>query len=78
MVETTKSRLGLVICPDVAPITIDDLPSPSTTRWTIRRKATVVAAVLGNLISLDEVCRRYALTPDEFSSWQDMMGVFHN
>lgn len=73
MVEITKSRIGPVIGPDGAPITIDDLPPPSTTRWTIRRKATVVAAVLGNLISLDEACSCYALMPVEFSTWQDII-----
>ena len=36
----------------------------------IRRKAEVVAAVRGGLISLEEACERYTLTVDEFLSWQ--------
>ncbi len=36
----------------------------------IRRKAEVVAAVRGGLISLEEACKRYTLTVDEFLSWQ--------
>jgi len=36
----------------------------------IRHKANVVAAVRGGLVSLDEVCRRYKLTPEEFLLWQ--------
>jgi hypothetical protein len=36
----------------------------------IRRKAEVVAAVRGGLMSFDEACERYQLTNEEFSSWQ--------
>jgi hypothetical protein len=35
-----------------------------------RRKADVVAAVRGGLLSLEEACSRYMLTVDEFLSWQ--------
>jgi hypothetical protein len=59
-----------VIGPDGGPLTIADLPSPDTIRWVIRRKAQVVAAVRGGLLSLEEACSRYTLTPDEFLSWQ--------
>ncbi len=52
------------------PVTLDDLPPPDTKRWVIRRKAEVVAAVRGGLLSLDEACERYKLTVDEFLSWQ--------
>lgn len=48
----------------------DDLPPPNTKRWVIRRKAEVVAAVRGGLISLEEACRRYTLSVEEFLSWQ--------
>ncbi len=51
-------------------ITIRDLPPSNTKRWVIRRKALVVAAVRGGLISLEEACRRYALSVEEFLSWQ--------
>jgi hypothetical protein len=36
----------------------------------VRRKAEVVAAVRGGLLSLEEACSRYRLTIDEFMSWQ--------
>ena len=52
------------------PLTIADLPAPSTDRWVIRRKAEVLAAVHGGLVSLEDVCRRYMLTVEEFLSWQ--------
>jgi len=50
--------------------TIADLPAPGTKRWVIRRKAEVVAAVRGGLLSLEEACSRYTLTVEEFLSWQ--------
>ncbi len=46
-----------------------DLP-PAGTRWVPRRKAQVVLAVRGGVISLDEACNRYALTVEEFLFWQ--------
>jgi hypothetical protein len=54
-------------------MTVDDLPPPETKRWVIRRKAEVVAAVRGGLISLEEACKRYTLTIEEFLSWQRLM-----
>ena len=51
-------------------IDLSDLPSPKTKRWVIRRKAEVVAAVQGGLLSLEEACERYDLSVEEFLSWQ--------
>ncbi|MEL6374763.1 MAG: DUF1153 domain-containing protein [Pseudomonadota bacterium] len=65
-----RARARFVIGPDGSPLTVADLPSPNTKRWVIRRKAEVVAAVRGGLLSLDEACERYSLTVDEFLSWQ--------
>jgi hypothetical protein len=59
-----------VIGPDGSPLTIADLPAPGMKRWVIRRKAQVVAAVCGGLLSIEEACSRYRLTVDEFLSWQ--------
>lgn len=70
MVETMRPRVKYVIGPDGSPLTIADLPPPTTRRWVIRRKAEVVAAVRGGLLSLDEACQRYTLTVEEFLSWQ--------
>ena len=70
MHETNRQRVKYVIGPDGSPLTIADLPPVSTKRWVIRRKAEVVAAVRGGLLSLDEACSRYTLTVDEFLSWQ--------
>lgn len=52
---------------------IDDLPPPNTKRWVIRRKAEVVAAVRSGVISLEEACRRYTLSIEEFLTWQRLI-----
>jgi len=70
MSEHQISKVNYVIGPDGSPLTVADLPPPDTKRWVIRRKAEVVAAVRGGLISLDDACRRYTLTVEEFLSWQ--------
>ncbi len=70
MTETYRPRVKYVIGPDGSPLTIADLPPVTTRRWVIRRKAEVVAAVRGGLLSLDEACSRYTLTVDELLSWQ--------
>jgi hypothetical protein len=65
-----KERANYVTGPDGSPLTLPDLPPASTRRWVIRRKAEVVAAVRGGLLSLDQACRRYNLTAEEFLAWQ--------
>ena len=70
MTEPRRPKIMYVIGPDGSPLTIADLPAPGTKRWVIRRKAEVVAAVRGGLLSLEEACRRYTLTVDEFVAWQ--------
>ncbi|GGC99756.1 MULTISPECIES: DUF1153 domain-containing protein [Aquisalinus] len=59
-----------VIGPDGSALTLKDLPSPKTKRWVIRRKAEVVAAVRGGLMSLEQACQRYSLTDEEYASWE--------
>ena len=56
--------------PDGHAITIADLPPTDTRRWVARRKATVVTAVRGGLLTLEEACDRYSLSEEEFLSWQ--------
>ena len=68
MAEPNRLRTKYVIGPDGSPLTVADLPPSTTKRWVIRRKAEVVAAVRGGLLSLDEACSRYTLTVDEFLS----------
>jgi hypothetical protein len=47
-----------------------DLPPPDTKRWVTRRKAVIVNAVRAGVTSLEEVCRRYELSVEEFLAWQ--------
>ena len=47
-----------------------ELPPANTKRWVVRRKAAVVAAVQAGKITLEEACRRYQLTEEEFRGWQ--------
>ncbi len=70
MIENQKIRPVKVIGPLGEPLTVDSLPPPETTRWVVRRKAEVVAAVNGGLLSIDDVCDRYNLSAEEFASWQ--------
>ena len=41
-----------------------------------RKKAEIVAAVRGGLLSLSEARDRYALTLEEFTAWQDAVDHF--
>jgi len=66
----TSSINGQVYGPTGKPLTLADLPSANTHRWVIRRKAEVVAAVQGGLLTLEEACKRYSLSVEEFLSWQ--------
>ena len=72
--ERTESRSAaharFAIGPDGGLMTQSDLPPLNTKRWVTRRKAQVVAAVQGGLLTLSEACSRYALTVEEFLSWQ--------
>ncbi|MEL7729932.1 DUF1153 domain-containing protein [Citromicrobium bathyomarinum] len=70
MIENQKIKPDHVIGPLGEPLTLADLPSPRTKRWVIRRKAEVVAAVNGGLLTIEEVLERYGLTLEEFASWQ--------
>jgi Protein of unknown function (DUF1153) len=65
-----------VIGPDGRRLTLADLPSPNTRRWVMRRKAEVIAAVRGGMLSPEEASRRYALHYDELLSWLRRLELF--
>lgn len=73
MIEYHNSRAARIIGPFREVLTRDSLPPPSTTRWVASRKAQVVAAVQGGLLTLEEVMARYNLSLEEFYSWQRAM-----
>jgi hypothetical protein len=60
------SNLDLVDIPAHSAAAVLDLPSPTTKRWVVKRKAMVVAAVRKGTLSLQEACGRYNLSVEEF------------
>ena len=62
-----------IVAPHGTLMSIQDLPPSGTKRWVIRRKAEVVAGVRGGLITIEEACERYALSIEEFLSWQRLI-----
>ncbi|MDZ7895592.1 MAG: DUF1153 domain-containing protein [Sphingobium sp.] len=70
MIENQRFRPAAVIGPLGEQLTVDSLPPTDTRRLVVRRKAEVVAAVNGGLLTIDEACDRYALSLEEFAAWQ--------
>lgn len=62
--------------PDGSLLTPAGLPPANTQRWVMSRKADVVMAVKGGLITVEEACWRYRLTMEEFLTWQDAFERF--
>ena len=50
---------------------LQDLPSPDIRFWVPRHKAAVVSAVRSGMLSIDDACKRYMLTEEEFHSWDE-------
>jgi hypothetical protein len=50
-------------------LTAADLPPKNLKRWIARRKAEIIAAVEGGLLSEAEACARYNISHEEFSAW---------
>lgn len=59
-----------VIGPDGSVLTLANLPPANLKRWVARRKAEVIAAVKGGLLTMPEACRRYSLSAEEFLEWE--------
>jgi len=73
MQSHSPGRQDKIIGPSGRPLTIEDLPDPSTKRWVVRRKAEVVTAVRAGLLTLEQACARYNLSVEEFISWQALI-----
>ena len=69
MVHAMQRELS-VTGPEGTPLTLSSLPPPNTERWVARRKAEVVAAVKGGLLSFEDACARYRITAEEFLGWK--------
>src|SRR5215218_4266406 len=70
MRTTSPAPARRVLAPDSTVLTLADLPQPDAQRWVASRKAIVVAAVRGGLLSMSDACARYRLTTEEFLNWQ--------
>lgn len=70
MLRTDRNRPETVIGPLGEALDKGSLPPPNTSRWVVRRKAEVVAAVNGGLLTIVEACERYDLSLEELASWQ--------
>lgn len=73
MIEYRNVRPASVIGPLGEVLTLASLPPGNTTRWVARRKAEVVAAVDGGLLTVEEVLQRYELSLEEFMGWRQAM-----
>ncbi len=62
-----------VIDPYGDPLTIDTLPPTDTVRWVPRRKAQVVCAIRGGLITRRDACDRYGISDAELLSWEKLL-----
>lgn len=67
--ETPKGK-PYTFGPDGAKLYRENLPERGFKgRWTLFRKAEVVAGVRGGLLTLEEACANYNLTIEEYVSW---------
>lgn len=62
-------KINSVLGPTAKFLTLEDLPSPNTGRWVPRRKAEVVHAVRGGLLTREEAKQRYNLSEAEYREW---------
>lgn len=76
--QPRDGRKPYVIGPTGNRMTLDQLPPPETERWVVRRKAEVIAAIRGGLISRADACTRYRISEEELQLWEraiDCAGV---
>src|SRR6185437_3018552 len=67
--DNTTGLVDQVLGIDGGVLTAADLPPKNLKRWIARRKADVVAAVEGGLLSEPEACARYNISREEFAGW---------
>jgi hypothetical protein len=70
MLENQQFRPAAVIGPMGELLTLETLPPRGLERWTPRRKAEIVAAARGGLLTVQETCERYDISLEEFVTWQ--------
>jgi hypothetical protein len=70
MFYTPTIKRAAVTGPAGEPLTRAGLPPRDTLRWTAFRKAEVVAAVKGGLLTAEEACAWYGLSIEELDEWR--------
>ena len=68
--QERNKRGSYVVGPSGFALALESLPPFKGTRWVARRKAEIVLAVGGGIITLAEACERYAISSDEFLEWE--------
>ena len=68
-----SDRAASTIGPTGERLTLQDLPPTDTVRWVIRRKAELVAAIRGGLLSLEEDSELYLLSKEVLESWSNSL-----
>ena len=61
---------AFVRLPDGTTLTRSDLPARDTRRWVAHRKTIVVRAVEAGMLTLEQACEMYSLSPEEFEIWR--------
>ena len=74
-IKREKGQVSVTL-PDGTRINRSDLPPRDTKRWVASRKAAVVRAVMGGLLSKEEACKHYTLSVEEFEGWQRAVEEF--
>jgi hypothetical protein len=70
MRDTINKHNIHVVGPDGGVLTPSNLPPANIKRWVARRKAEVIAAVHGGLLTMPQACRRYGISTEEFMEWE--------
>ena len=61
---------------DGAPLDLRTLPKSQTVRWVMRRKLEVLTAVRFGLLNIDDACKCYGISMEEFLSWKSALDRF--
>jgi hypothetical protein len=70
MEDISEKRNAYVVGPDGLVLTPSNLPQTGRIRWAARRKAELIAAVSGGLLTMQQACQRYAISTEEFVVWE--------
>src|ERR1043165_5790942 len=69
----TTLHLKQVRGPNGRYFTLADLPPTDLKRWYASHKTSIVVTVRGGLITADEICRRYHLSVEELTLWENTL-----